>query len=190
MSTTSDFRTGLCIELSSTIFQIVYFQHVKPGKGGAFVRTKLRNIKTGAIIGKTFNSGVKITSVRVEKRLYQCLYKLNDSYAFMCNETYEQVFLPESSINAPSLLKEGELVDVLYHVDSGEVLSCELPSFVYLAVKYTDPGVRGDTVNKVMKPATLETGKIIQVPIFIELGELLKVDTRDFSYVERAKKKK
>lgn len=189
MADTSDFKPGLCISLDNQLYQIVEFQHVKPGKGGAFVRTKLRHIENNKIIDRTFNAGVKIETARIERTPYQFLYKDGDLYHFMNNETYDQIALQEKLINAPQFLKEGQQVEILYHSESERYLACELSAFVELRVVHTDPGVKGDTVNKAMKPAELETGVTIQVPLFINTDEVLKIDTRTMSYVERAKNK-
>ncbi|MBW6481100.1 MAG: elongation factor P [Bacteroidales bacterium] len=187
MATTSDIKNGLCIEMNNELFAVVEFLHVKPGKGGAFVRTKLRNMKTGKVIPHTFNSGVKINVQRVERRPYQFLYKDDMGYNFMHSETYEQIPIPEEIINAPALMKEGQMVEIVFHVDTETPLSCELPPFVELEVTYAEPGVKGDTATNTLKPATVETGATVNVPLFIEAGEKIKVDTRDGSYSERVK---
>lgn len=187
MATTADFRNGLCIEFNNDLYSIVEFQHVKPGKGGAFVRTKLRNLKTGKILPNTFNAGVKINIARVERRPYQYLYKDESGYHFMHTETFEQTFIPEEIINAPDLLKEGQEVEIVFHADTETPLSCELPPFVELEIVYSEPGVKGDTATNTLKPATMETGAIVNVPLFIETGEKIRVDTRDKSYSERVK---
>ena len=187
MATTADFRNGLCIEFNNDLYTIVEFQHVKPGKGGAFVRTKLKNLKTGKVIPNTFNAGVKITIARVERRPYQFLYKDESGYHFMHNETFEQTFIPEEIINAPDLLKAGQNVEIVFHADTETPLNCELPPFVELEVVYSEPGVKGDTATNTLKPATMETGAIVNVPLFIETGEIIRVDTRDKSYSERVK---
>ena len=188
MATTTDFKNGLFIEFNNDIYTIVNFQHVKPGKGPAFVRTKLKNLKTGKVIDNTFNSGVKIDIAKVERRPYQFLYKDDMGYHFMHQETFEQISIEEELINASKLLKEGQYVEVMYHVDTETPMSCELPPIIDLEVTYTEPGVKGDTASSnVVKPATLETGATIQVPLFINAGERIRVDTRDMSYYERAK---
>lgn len=187
MATTADFRNGLCIEFNNDLYTIVEFQHVKPGKGGAFVRTKLKNLKTGKVIPNTFNAGVKITIARVERRSYQFLYKDESGYHFMHNETFEQTFIPEEIINAPDLMKAGQNVEIVFHADTETPLTCELPPFVELEVVYSEPGVKGDTATNTLKPATMETGAIVNVPLFIETGEIIRVDTRDYSYSERVK---
>jgi elongation factor P len=187
MATTADFRNGLCIDFNNELYSIVEFQHVKPGKGGAFVRTKLRNLKTGKILPNTFNAGVKINIARVERRPYQYLYKDESGYHFMHTETFEQTFIAEDIINAPDLLKEGQEVEIVFHADTETPLSCELPPFVELEIVYSEPGVKGDTATNTLKPATMETGAIVNVPLFIETGEKIRVDTRDKSYSERVK---
>jgi elongation factor P len=187
MATTADFRNGLCIEYNNNLYTIVQFQHVKPGKGGAFVRTKLKSLTTGRVIENTFTAGVKINVVRVERRPYQFLYKDDIGYHFMHNETFEQISLEEDLINAPALLKEGQEVEILYHTESESPLTCELPPVVELKITYAEPGVKGDTATNTLKPATLETGAQINVPLFINEGETIRVDTRDGSYSERAK---
>ncbi len=187
MATTADFRNGLCIDFNNDLYIIVDFQHVKPGKGGAFVRTKLKNIKTGKVIPNTFNAGVKINIARVERRPYQYLYKDDSGYHFMHSDTFEQVMIMEELISAPDLLKEGQAVEIMFHADTETPLSCELPAFVDLEIVYSEPGVKGDTATNTLKPATLETGAIVNVPLFIDTGEKIRVDTRTRSYSERVK---
>ena len=180
--------TGLPVwEFNGELFTIVEFQHVKPGKGGAFVRTKLKNLKTGKVIPNTFNAGVKIDIARVERRPYQFLYKDGDDYNFMNVQNFEQVLIEESVIASPDLMKEGQEVEIMFHADTETPLSCELPSFVELEIVYTEPGLKGDTATNTLKPATLETGAILNVPIFISQGEKIKVDTRTRAYSERVK---
>ncbi|MCC5930232.1 MAG: elongation factor P [Cyclobacteriaceae bacterium] len=187
MATTADFKNGLCLEFNNDLYTIVEFQHVKPGKGGAFVRTKLKNIKTGRVIENTFNAGVKVTTARIERRPHQYLYKDDLGYHFMDNNTFEQVSLPEEMIDGHKFLKEGQEVEVIYHAETETALSVELPPFVILKIVYTEPGVKGDTATNASKPATLETGVEIQVPLFINEEEVIKVDTRTSSYYERVK---
>ena len=187
MATTADFRNGLVIEFNDDLYSIVQFQHVKPGKGPAFVRTKLRNIKTGRVIDNTFSSGTKINLARVERRPYQYLYQDEIGYYFMHLETYEQIHVPESLINNHAFLKEGQNVEVVVHADTENVLSVDLPPFVIMEVTYTEPGLRGDTATNTLKQAEIETGAKVMVPLFINTGDRIKVDTRDSSYVERAK---
>lgn len=187
MATTADFRNGLCLEINNELFTIVEFQHVKPGKGGAFVRTKLKNLKTGKVLANTFNAGVKVNVARVERRPYQFLYKDDLGYHFMHVHTFEQVTVEEHIINSPEFLKEGQEVDIIYHADTETPLNCDLPPFVELEVTYTEPGVRGDTATNTLKAATVETGAVVNVPLFIETGERIKIDTRSKEYSERVK---
>lgn len=188
MASTSDFKNGLCIEFNGNLFTIVQFQHVKPGKGAAFVRTKLKNLKTGKVIDNTFNAGAKVNIQRIERRPYQFLYKDDMGYHFMHNETFEQVAFQKDLINTPDLLKEGQNVEAVWHADTETPLYCELPPFVVLEVTYTEPGLKGDTSSSTsLKSATLETNAEIMVPLFINTGDKIKVDTRDNSYGERVK---
>jgi elongation factor P len=187
MATTADFRNGLCIEFNGDLYMIVEFQHVKPGKGPAFVRTKLKNLKTGRVIPNTFTSGVKIDVARVERRPYQFLYKDDNGYNFMHNETFEQVSIEEVIINAPQFLKEGQGVEIVFHADTETPLSCELPAFVELEVTYSEPGVKGDTATNAQKPAKVETGASINIPLFVNVGDKIKVDTRTGGYHERVR---
>ena len=187
MATTADFRNGLCLEYNNDIYQIVEFQHVKPGKGGAFVRTKLKSLTTAKVIENTFNAGVKVTTARVERKPYQYLYKDDNGYNFMDNTSYEQVSLNEDLISNPGLLKEGQELELIYHAESNQPLTCELPPFVELEVIHTVPGVKGDTATNTLKPATVETGMELMVPLFVVEGDKLKIDTRTQAYVERVK---
>jgi elongation factor P len=188
MATTADFKNGLCIEFNNDLFTIVQFQHVKPGKGGAFVRTKLKSLTNGRVIDNTFNAGEKINLARVERRPHQFLYKDDLGYHFMHNETYEQIRINKELINAPDLMKEGQYVEIVIHADTENPLSCELPPFVTLEITYTEPGLKGDTASSTaLKPATVETGAKIYVPLFVSQGDKIKIDTRDNSYCERVK---
>ena len=188
MATTADFRNGMCIEFNGQLYSIAQFQHVKPGKGPAFVRTKLKNVTTGRVLENTFTAGVKITEARVEHRPHQFLYKDDMGYNFMNSETFEQITLDESKIDSPELMREGQEVDLVYHADTDTPLLINLPQNIIFEVTYTEPGVRGDTSSSnSLKPATIDTGATIMVPLFINAGEKIKVDTRDKSYVERAK---
>jgi len=189
MATTADFRNGLCIEYNHDLYRIVEFQHVKPGKGGAFVRTKLKSLKTGRVVENTFTAGVKIDVARVENRPYQFLYKDDLGYHFMHKETFEQISISEELIETPLLLKEGLEVYIAVHADTETPLATEFPPYVEMQVVYTEPGLKGDTASSnALKPATLDTGLEIRVPLFIETDEWIKVDTRDLSYGERVKK--
>lgn len=187
MATTADFRNGLCMEFNNDLYIIVDFQHVKPGKGPAFVRTKLRNIKTGRVIDNTFTAGVNVVTARIEKRTYQYLYKDELGFNFMENETFEQISVEEKMVPQADLMKEGQNVDILVHAETEQILSVELPAFVELQITYTEPGIKGDTANNPMKPATVETGATIKVPLFIQNDELIRVDTRSYEYYERVK---
>ena len=184
MADTSDFRNGFTLSLEGALFTIVEFQHVKPGKGGAFVRTKLKNIATGAVLDRTFRSGDKVEAVRIEKREMQYLYSEGDTYHFMDTETYEQIaLLTEVVGRAVDFLMENGTAYVL--VADGKPLGVELPNFVELTVTHTEPGVRGDTAQGSTKPATVETRATVSVPLFVEQGDKLKIDTRTGAYVER-----
>lgn len=188
MATTADFKNGLCLEYNNDLYTIVQFQHVKPGKGAAFVRTKLKSLTTGKVIENTFPAGVKVDVTRVERRPYQFLYADDMGYHFMHLETFEQVGIEENMIENKDLYKEGQEVEIVFHADTETPLSVDLPPFVELEITYSEPGVRGDTSSSTaLKPATLETGAEIMVPIFIQQGEKIKVDTRDRSYSERVK---
>lgn len=187
MATTADFRNGLCIEFNGDLWIIAEFQHVKPGKGPAFVRTKLKNVKTGRVIPNTFTSGVKINIQRIERRPYQYLYKEGTTYHFMNTETFEQIFLDEGLITAPDLLKEGEMVTVVYHAETESPIECEMSPYVTLEVTYTEPGEKGNTATNTFKDATMETGATVKVPLFINIGDKIKVDTRTHDYSERVK---
>jgi len=187
MATTADFRNGLVIEYNNDLCTIVQFQHVKPGKGPAFVRTKLKSLTTGKVLENTFNSGVKINVARVERRPYQYLYKDDIGYYFMHTETYEQITVEEHMIEGADLYKEGQGVEIVVHAETENILAVELPPFVVLEVTYSEPGVKGDTATNTLKPAKVETGATIMVPLFVNEGDKIKVDTRDKSYYERVK---
>ena len=185
MADTSDFRNGLIIKIEDRLYAIVEFQHVKPGKGGAFVRTKLKQIPDGYVIDKTFRAGEKVNEVRVERRSYQYLYTNDDLYYLMDAETYDQIPISKGLVeDALPYLKEGMKVSVLMNGD--KPIAVELPLFVELAVAETEPGVRGDTAQGGSKSAKLETGAVVSVPLFIEVGDMLKIDTRNGRYIERA----
>ena len=184
MADTTDFRNGFTMLIDGAIFSIAEFQHVKPGKGSAFVRTKLKNMKTGAVLDRTFRSGDKVDEVRLEKREMQYLYSEGDTYYFMDLDTYEQTPVERDVIgDGAGLLKESENAYLL--VAREEVIGVDLPNFVTLAVTHTEPGIKGDTATGAVKPATLETGYVVQVPLFINQGDTLKIDTRTGDYVER-----
>lgn len=187
MATTSDFRNGMCLDIDGQYYVIVEFLHVKPGKGPAFVRSKLKNVATGRVLDKTWNSGVRVEEVRIERRPYQFLYKDEMGLNFMHPETFEQISIPEATIDGVQFLKEGDMVEAMVHAESETVLTCELPPHVTLRVTYTEPGLKGDTATNTLKPATVETGAEVRVPLFITEGELIQVDTRDGSYISRVK---
>ncbi len=187
MADTSDIRNGLCIEQNNDLYQVVEFQHVKPGKGPAFVRTKLKSLTSGKVLQETYPSGHKIKTARIERRPYQFLYNDDTGFHFMNNETFEQTHIPENVITAPDLMKEGQEVEILFHAETETPLTCELPAFVELEVTYTEPGVKGDTATNTLKDATVETGANVRVPLFINTGEKIKVDTRTHEYSERVK---
>jgi len=183
---TNDFKNGMTLDLDGTLFQVVEFQHVKPGKGGAFVRTKLRNVRSGAVVERTFNAGVKVGLAIVERKQMQYLYPDGDAFVFMDLETYEQVHVPSEILGgAGSYLTEGSEAQVAMH--EGVPISVDLPASIVLTVTTTDPGVKGDTRTGSLKPATLETGVVVNVPLFVEEGERIKVDTRSGEYIERVK---
>jgi elongation factor P len=181
---TSDFRTGFTLRHKGDLWSIMEFQHVKPGKGGAFVRTKLKGVTTGKVIEETFRAGEKVEEVRLERRPYQYLYADGEFLTFMNMETYEQLQLPADTLgDLPRYVKESDICQVLLHED--RPLTVEPPLTVELQVTETDPGLRGDTAQGGSKPATLETGLVVQVPLFIEEGEVLKIDTRTGKYLGR-----
>lgn len=189
MATTADFRNGLCIEFNNDLYTIVQFQHVKPGKGPAFVRTKLKSLTTGKVIDNTFSAGVKVDTARVERRPYQYLYTDDVGFHFMHLETFEQISIQPGLIENADLMKEGQSVEIVVHADTETPLTVDLPPFVELMVTYTEPGEKGNTAStSAQKPAELETGARIMVPLFIDTGEMIRVDTRDRSYSERVKK--
>ncbi|MBN3519526.1 elongation factor P [Algoriphagus lutimaris] len=187
MASTADFKNGLCLVMNNEIYSIVDFQHVKPGKGAAFVRTKLKGLTNGKTLDKTFNAGEKVETARVEKRPHQFLYKDDMGYHFMDTNTFEQIPIEEKLIERPDLLKDGQMVDILIHDETETPISVELPPFVELMITYTEPGIKGDTATNALKPATLETGATVMVPLFVEQDIMIKVDTRDGSYSERVK---
>lgn len=187
MATTSDIKNGLCLRYNNGIYTITEFQHVKPGKGPAFVRTKLKNVETGKVIDNTFPAGHKIDVVRVERRKYQFLYKDESGYHFMNDETYEQTFIKEEIINAPQFLKEGEFAEIVFDAEEEIPLICELPASLVLEVTYTEPGEKGNTATNAFKPATVETGAEVRVPLFINEGDFIKISTTTGEYSERVK---
>ncbi len=187
MATTSDIRNGLCLEYNHDIFTVVEFLHVKPGKGPAFVRTKMKSLTNGKILDNTFPAGHKISTVRVERRKYQYLYNDDMGYHFMENETYEQVAIEKKMLDKPELLKEGMAIEILFHAEKEIPLTIDMPQYETYEITYTEPGQKGNTATNASKPATIETGAEIKVPLFINEGDKIKVDTRSSSYVERVK---
>lgn len=187
MASTSDIRKGLCIKYNHDIFKIIEFLHVKPGKGPAFVRTKLKSVTTGKVIDNTFSAGHKIEDVRVETRSYQYLYAEGDTFHFMNTDDYNQITLEKSSLDAPGLLKEGQVVTILFNTEDSMPLSVDMPASVILEVTHAEPGVKGNTATNATKPATVETGARINVPLFINEGDKIKVDTEKGAYMERVK---
>jgi len=184
LASTSDFKNGLILKHKNDLWSIVEFQHVKPGKGGAFVRTKLKRLRTGQVVEETFRAGERFEDVRSERRPYQYLYSSGDQHHFMSLETFEQLPFGEELVgDALQFLRENDQVDVLL-VD-GAPISIDLPNFVDLRVESTDPGLRGDTASGAQKPARLETGVVVQVPLFIQVGDVLRIDTRTRRYLER-----
>ena len=181
---TADFKNGMCIDYNGKLCTIVEFQHVKPGKGGAFVRTKLKDIRTGRVVDYTFNSGTKFESIRLETKKVQYLYNDGADYYFMDNDTYEQEAIPADIVGAASdWLKENDEASLLYAGD--DLISLEPQMFVELEVTETEPGYKGDTATNTTKPATVETGTVVQVPTFVEIGDVLQIDTRDGRFVKR-----
>lgn len=187
MVTTSDIRKGLCIHYKNDIYKVVDFLHVKPGKGPAFVRTKLKSVATGKTIENTFSAGHKLDDIRVETRAYQFLYKEGEFYHFMNTEDYNQIRIVESILDFPGLLKEGEVVSIAMNAEDNMPLSVEMPANVNLEVTRTEPGVKGNTATNALKPATVETGAEVMVPLFINEGDKIRVETEKGTYKERIK---
>ncbi len=186
MPSTSDFRNGLKIEMDGTPFVMVEFQHVKPGKGGAFVRTKLKNLRTGRVIDKTFRSGESVEAADIDQKEMQYLYRDGDMLVFMDTSDYEQTSLTSESIGEGiKWLKEESVCDIMFY--KGEAISVELPTFVELVIASAEPGMKGDTAAGATKPAELETGASVNVPLFLNEGDVLKIDTRTGEYIERVK---
>ena len=186
MATTADFKNGLYIKYNDKPCMIVWFQHVKPGKGPAFVKTKLRNLENGRILENTFTAGAKIETIEVERRPYQFLYEEEDGFNFMHEETYEQILLPKEVVENSDLMKEGQHVEMMFVVGEEKCLTCELPTYVNLEVTYSETAVKGNTAStSALKEVTLETGAKIMVPLFIEAGEKITVNTTDRSYGQR-----
>ena len=183
--TTNDLKNGITLELDNGLFQVVEFQHVKPGKGGAFVRTKLRNLRSGNVFDRTFNAGIRVEQAMLDKNDMQFLYRDGDDYVFMDTESYEQQNVSKAALgDAADYLVENAVAIIAFH--NGDIVTVEIPASVELTVTDTEPGIQGDRVSGARKPATLETGKVIQVPLFVNIGDRVKVDTRSGSYMSRA----
>lgn len=187
MASTSDIRKGLTIRWSHGIWTITEFQHVKPGKGNAFVRTKLKNLESGKVLDNTFPAGHKIDVVRVERKTYQYLYTDGELFHFMDTETYEQFGLTEAKIPNAKFLLDGAMVEILMEVGTDLILSVDLPQYIEAEITYTEPGIKGDTATNTLKPATISTGAEIRVPLFIDIGDKVRIATEDGSYMDRVK---
>lgn len=184
MISVNDFKTGMSIVVDGELWQVVEFQHVKPGKGAAFVRSKLRNLRKSFTVEKTFRGGEKVQDAFIEKRKYQFLYNQGDDFHFMNNDTYEQVMVPREQMgNAPLYLKDSMMVDITFY--ESEILGIEVPNFVELEVTETEPGYKGDTAQGASKAAKLETGATVNVPLFVNIGDVLQIDTRSGEYLKR-----
>jgi len=188
MASTSEIKNGLCINFNNDIYSVVSFQHVKPGKGAAFVRTKIKSMTSGKVLDHTFSAGHKIEIVRVERRTYQYLYNDDMGYHFMNNETYEQVAIQKKMIDRPEFLKEGLEVEILFHAAEETPLTLALPQYIELEIIHTEPGVKGNTATNATKPAKAETGAEIKVPIFVNEGDVVKINSQTGEYMERVKK--
>jgi elongation factor P len=187
MASTSDIKNGLCIKYNNDIYKIIEFLHVKPGKGPAFVRTKLRSLSNGKVLDNTFSAGHKIEEVRVETHSFQFLYAEGDQFHFMNIESFEQITLDKKTLDAPDLLKEGTIVMVQINTETDLPLSVDMPTSVVLEVTYAEPGIKGNTATNATKSATVETGATVNVPLFINEGDKIKIDTASGSYMERVK---
>jgi elongation factor P len=188
MGSTSEIKKGLTIEFNNDIYSIVEFLHVKPGKGSAFVRTKLKSVTTGRVLENTFPSGAKIDIVRVERRQYQYLYKDGSTFVMMDTESYDQIPIDGSKVPNPQFMKENDIVEILFNTDKEDaILTVEPPSTVIMEVIYTEPGIKGDTATNTLKPATVEGGAEVRVPLFVSIGDRIKINTEDGTYMERAK---
>ncbi|AWG22514.1 elongation factor P [Flavobacterium faecale] len=187
MASTSDIKNGLCIKYNNDIYKIIEFLHVKPGKGPAFVRTKLRSLSNGKVLDNTFSAGHKIEEVRVENHKFQFLYPEGDEFHFMNTESFEQISLNKNILDSPDLLKEGESVMVSINTETDLPLSVDMPASVVLEVTYAEPGIKGNTATNATKSATVETGATVNVPLFINEGDKIKIDTASCSYMERVK---
>lgn len=187
MASTSDIRNGLTFRYNGTIYTVIGFQHVKMGRGSAFVRVKMKSLTTGKVIENSFNTSAKIDDIRVERRKYQYLYAEQDSLVFMDSETYEQIYIKKVMIDTLDLLLEGEICEVLINTEDDSPLTVEMAQHVIREVTYTEPGLKGDTATNTLKPATLNTGAEVRVPLFINTGDKVKIDTATKAYIERFK---
>ena len=187
MINSQDIKNGMCIRMDGRLYFVIEFLHVKPGKGNTFMRTKLRDVVDGRVLERTFQIGFKLEDVRVERRPYQYLYQEGEDLIFMNQETFEQIPIEKNKITGLAFMKEGDVVDVLSDTSTDTVLTAEVATKVVLKVTYTEPGLKGDTATNTLKPATVETGAEVRVPLFINEGELFEIDTRDGSYVGRVK---
>lgn len=187
MANTSEIRNGLCIRFKHDLYKVVDFLHVKPGKGPAFVRTKLKSLTTGKVLDNTFSAGHKIEPVRVETRNYQFLYRDDQGFHFMNNETYDQTILQEEMVDNSQFLSDGDMVTIVFNAEDETALTCELQPYIESVITYTEPGIKGDTATNTLKPATISTGAEIRVPLFINIGDKVKVDTATGEYKERLK---
>ena len=187
MINSQDIKKGTCIRMDGKLYFCIDFLHVKPGKGNTIMRTTLKDVVSGNVLERRFNIGEKLEDVRVERRSYQFLYLEGEDYIFMNNETFEQIPIPKDQINGVAFMKEGENVEVVTDASTETVLYADVPVKVKLAVTWTEPGLKGDTATNTLKPARVETGAEIRVPLFIEEGEIVEVDTRDGSYLGRVK---
>lgn len=185
MADTSDFRNGLTLIWNNDLWTIIDFQHVKPGKGGAFVRSKLRNVKSGKVVDNTFRAGERVETARIERRSHQLIYQDDLGVHFMDAETYEQITLPAEMVYRREFVKDGGLLDILFHAETEKALTVEIATNVELAVMTTEPGIKGDTATGATKPATMESGAIVQVPLFINEGDVIRVNTDTRTYVTR-----
>ena len=187
MINAQDIKNGVCIRMDNQLYFVIEFLHVKPGKGNTFMRTKLKNVVDGRVLERRFNIGEKLEDVRVERRPYQYLYKEGEDYIFMNQETYDQTPISSELVTGVEYMKESDIVEVVSDADTDTVLYAEMPVKTVLRVTHSEPGVKGDTATNTLKPATLETGAEIRVPLFINEGDLVQVDTRDGSYIQRMK---
>lgn len=187
MINAQDIKNGTCIRMDGRLYFCVEFLHVKPGKGNTFMRTKLKDVVDGRVLERRFNIGEKLEDVRVERRVYQYLYQEGEDDIFMNNETYEQIPIAKELVTGAPYMKEGDNVEVVSDASSDTILFAEMPVKTVLKITYTEPGVKGDTATNTLKPATVETGATVRVPLFVNVGEMIEVDTRDGSYVGRVK---